>query len=485
MTTSAYYSNRADFIRDPAVRGYDVAVPFDPPELYPELPFLRATDAGNRIYPMIREFFRKLGLDAAGWGTPAWNPLGEIVRPGMKVLIKPNLVTHQHPAGDEAVLSAVVHGSVLRPVIDYVRRALDGRGSILIADNPMESSDFGRIMERTGIGPMAEEIMRRDGTAVEVLDLRPRVLREAKSGRFFHEERGGDPRGYLPVDLAGDSHFGALDGRPNVHYYTLADPTIDHLDPKSIRESATDAYHRAGSHRYLVSRTVLESDAVIGVAKMKTHCKAGVSLSLKNMIGIVAAKECLPHHRAGAPPDGDSFPFLPAAHYVASRKAYRMLRRVRIHRLPGFQSLRGLLQRERILLGRQIEHGNWKGNDTVWRTTLDLNRILLFADSDGRMRDSIQRRSFNLIDGIVAMQGDGPTGGDPLAASIVLGGFNPAATDALAAKAMGIDYRLIKAIAKASSTEKWPVGPGPEVDLAFPGLDVPDLSFRLPRGWED
>ena len=59
---------------------------------------------------------------------------------------------------------------------------------------------------------------------------------------------------------------------------------------------------------------------------MKSHCKTGFSMALKNMIGIVDEKNCMPHHRPGPPPVGDSFPFTPARHYIYARKTYLKLR---------------------------------------------------------------------------------------------------------------------------------------------------------------
>jgi hypothetical protein len=53
--------------------------------------------------------------------------------------------------------------------------------------------------------------------------------------------------------------------------------------------------------------------------------------------------------------------------------------------------------------------GGWYGNDTLCRTILDLNRILLYADSRGEMQREIQRRRLFLTDGIIAGEGEGPS----------------------------------------------------------------------------
>ena len=80
---------------------YADAVPYLPDRTYPELQGKVATAAGgnaqrNVAYELVRQAARQLGLDAARYGTPDWNPFGDIVRPGDSVVIKPNLVRHFH-----------------------------------------------------------------------------------------------------------------------------------------------------------------------------------------------------------------------------------------------------------------------------------------------------------------------------------------------------------------------------------------------------
>ena len=63
----------------------------------------------------------------------------------------------------------------------------------------------------------------------------------------------------------------------------------------------TEQYHSATSHRYVVSKEVLESDVIVCVPKLKTHEKVGVTCGLKGFVGIVGSKDCLAHHRFGGP----------------------------------------------------------------------------------------------------------------------------------------------------------------------------------------
>lgn len=464
--------------------GYPLLSPFDPDTAYCESGSKFPIDPRNHIYGLVCELFIKLGLDLERVGSRDWNPLTNLIKPGDRVLIKPNLVTHTHYLGEKALYGSVTHGSVLRPLVDYAWLAMEGRGKIIIGDNPVEGADFDRLIAFTGIRAMVEELRCRGCQGLELIDLRPQVLREERIGRFVRVPQEGDPLGYVEVDLGSDSCFAELDAVPGIHYYTLADPTVDHFDPRCIIESRTDAYHRPGRHTYLVSRSILQADVIINVAKMKTHCKAGVSLALKNMIGMVYQKDCMPHHRPGVPPLGDSFPHYPAVHYTVARKAYRGLReRVALHRWPGFRLVRNLLQKRGVLIGKHVEHGNWYGNDTIWRTILDLNRIVLYADREGRMCDKPQRRLFCLIDGIVAQEGDGPMSGEPKNAGLLVGSYNPVLADALATRLMGIDTKKIITISKAKEIHRWPLLPFSNKDLTFEEQHLPNLNFRLPKGW--
>ena len=123
------------------------------------------------------------------------------------------------------------------------------------------------------------------------------------------------------------SLFQALESMNGVqNYYTLGDHTIDHLDPSNKKPGMPNEYHKSGMHRYRIPNTVLDADLVVSVAKLKTHKFSGVTLCLKNAIGISQGKEYLPHRRPGTPfESGDSFPDYPSQGYVSRLRAKRAL----------------------------------------------------------------------------------------------------------------------------------------------------------------
>lgn len=64
-------------------------------------PGLRYVDAApygapNPVYEAVEAMFKGLGLDRARAGTPEWNPLGDLIAPGSRVIVKPNLVSSKN-----------------------------------------------------------------------------------------------------------------------------------------------------------------------------------------------------------------------------------------------------------------------------------------------------------------------------------------------------------------------------------------------------
>src|SRR5688572_28909200 len=127
--TGKLSENMVAVVSRPGVR-YVMQAPFDPP---------------NPVYEMVEATLRGLGLDAARAGTPEWNPLGDLIAPGDRVLVKPNLVSsknlHQKITGEHLAASST-HGSLLRPVLDYALKATGPRGSVRVIDSPVEGCEI-------------------------------------------------------------------------------------------------------------------------------------------------------------------------------------------------------------------------------------------------------------------------------------------------------------------------------------------------------
>lgn len=140
--------------------------------------------------------------------------------------------------------------------------------------------------------------------------------------------------------------------------------TFVDLNHDRVRRVALDSDYSGLGHLYL-PETVLDADLFVSLPKMKTHHWAGVTLSMKNLFGIV----------------------------------------------PG------------SVYGWPKNLLHWAG---IGDSILDINA-------------SIGVPRFNIVDGIVGMQGNGPIQGDPIHSGLMVFGADPVAVDATCARLMNID----------------------------------------------
>lgn len=150
---------------------------------------------------------------------------------------------------------------------------------------------------------------------------------------------------------------------------TFVDLNVDDVRPVTLRTRASSL------KRLHLPATVLRADFVVSMPKLKTHHWAGVTLSLKNMFGIV------PGHCYGWP--------------------------------------------------KNILH--WAG---ISKSILDLN--------------STVRPDFAIVDGIVGMEGNGPTQGQPRECGVLVMGDDPVAVDATCARVMGLVPERIDYLRRAA-----------------------------------
>ncbi len=101
--------------------------------------------------------------------------------------------------------------------------------------------------------------------------------------------------------------------------------------------------------------------------------------------------------------------------------------------------------------GDAFNHGDWWGNDTCWRSALDVNKILLYGTLEGVLGESPARNYFSLIDGVIAGDETGPLAPTPRPEGVMIAGFDPISVDRVATQIMGFDPNLIRDQARASS----------------------------------
>jgi len=478
----SFYDNHVAIIR--TIAHYDLEVPFHPPEAYPE--FSGSKNSGksgfNPIYDAVRSLLMALELDKDHMGRRNWNPLAELIVPGNKVFIKPNLVRENSGTGRD-VNAVVTHASVIRPIVDYVHRALEGHGEIVIGDAPTAEADFHLVTNRNLLQPTVGYLKGLYQSAT--FDIKLMDLRYARGVEEEFPEY--DPLG-IEIDLGRQSFLDPL-----------TDREMENLTYLYEDNSFMTKVHNRLAHKYRIARDFLESDVVIGVPKLKTHFKAGVTLNLKNLVGVVTNKAYVPHLRKGPPSrGGDELPDRCLTEKIVSA--------VRQHKNDWTRAglyLCANLARDRIGFTRRVEtryrlvrplRGCWEGNDTIWRVALDLNRIMVFAGKDGVMGSVPRRKAFCIIDGIVGGEKNGPLHGLERPAGILVGGHNPYAVDLAATRLMGFDHEKIP-LMKNAGREGWLFHMGPVavasnvpewniVDLcADYYVPMPDLDFLEPDPW--
>ncbi|ANM29071.1 hypothetical protein ABI59_04875 [Acidobacteria bacterium Mor1] len=432
--------------------------------------------APNPVYAMVRECLRDLGLDAANFGTAEWNPLGAYIAPGSSVFLLCNFVYHQRPVEDERALWAkCTHGAVLRAIADYVLIATGPEGRVLFGNSSLQSCDFERVLRETGAARVAE-FYADQKLPVSPKDLRLRVAPRTLGGRVSSVTVRDDAGG-VEVDLGGDSLLDAIPGAGPRQY------RISDYDPGRIEQ-----FHAAGAHRYLIHRDVLESDVVLSVPKLKTHEKVGITCALKGFVGTVGHKDCLAHHRFGNPKvGGDEYPDRFAFMRGLSRFHDWINRRASGGAIVGGAQIAERMSRRVLYRLGVIGGGAWSGNDTAWRMTLDLARIVHFADASGRMQDTPQRRHLALLDGIIAGEGQGPLAPDAVDAGTLVFADDVSLCDRIACRLMGYEPEQIRLVHEAPAV----LGSSGDARVLFNGEALAEDAvkpavgrpFATPAGW--
>jgi len=418
-----------------------------------------------------------------GWSDNEHGPFGTVIAKDAKVVIKPNLVMHENqgPGGIEPLIT---HSNFVRATVEAALQS--AASEVIVGDAPLQACDFDELLNVTGLDRWARRMNESEPRFRGIRDFRRTTCQFVNGVRVATEELIAEDR-FVLFDLADDS---------------LLEPVTD--DQHSFRVTCYDPRllakkHSRGCHQYLVAKDVIDADVIINLPKLKTHKKAGITCALKNLIGINGNKEFLPHHRiGGSDAGGDCYPggsrlkraleyTLDLQNKVSSFAAARIWSEVAAN-----------LNRVSTLAGDNLGvEGSWSGNNTIWRTGLDLNRILLYGRSDGSLADTVQRRVIHLVDAVVAGQGDGPLCPDPLPLGLFVAGSNAAAIDWVGAQLLGYIPERIPIARESFKQFRWPItaftsagvtvsgdfGTGRADDvLATSGIET---NITHPAGWRD
>lgn len=416
---------------------YPREAPFHPSCQYPEYSF---QDIGppNAVYEAMRTLLFRLDLDKEYYNTEDWNPLNQLISPGDKVVIKPNLVRHFNPNG--SMDAQITHGSVIRAILDYVYIALGGEGTIMIGDAPVQSCIFEKVTEIAGLNSIMEYYQKNAAIKINIVDFRKSAGYQQKTGLIKHTDLPGDPKGYTTVNLGQFSEF-----------YEIKND-FDKFRVTNYDKEKMQQYHNDRDHCYVIGNSVLHADVIINLPKLKTHRKAGMTASLKNIVGIIGSKDCLPHHRVGSKDEGGD-------EYLHRNFRKRIITRLHEHCDTTKNPLTGTMTRIGNIFIRgtqkvipfhdQYYEGSWYGNDTIPRTIIDLNKIISFVNKNGILQNTFQRRTLTLVDAIIAGEMEGPLEPSPKHIGTLIAGENPVIVDLICSQIMGFDYRKIPTLKRA------------------------------------
>jgi len=431
----------------------------------------------NRVSALIKNLFETFRNDATKEGSLNRNPLETLIKTGERVILKPNWVFHANHSG-QGMDCLVTHASVLGAVLDLVLRAKPGK--VVVGDAPIQGCDLPKLMEAGGFNSLKKVYAKADAP-VEWRDFRRTVLTNAEG--IWDQQTNVQPLSdYVQFDLGVES---------------LLEPIVDDSERFRVTMYNPDLMcqtHAPGRHQYLIAREVIEADVVINLPKLKTHKKAGVTGALKNLVGINGNKDYLPHHRlGGSRTGGDCYAGGNLFKLAAERLNDAANRRDGITSYLLRQTTRGSYGLARLTGADRNLEGSWYGNDTIWRTVLDLNRILIYGRPGGDLAELPQRKVLTLTDAILSGEGEGPLAPTPHPLGMLSLAPNPVATDYVHAHLMGFDWRKIPLIREAFGHFKYPLcNFRPEdIEVQFEGQRFRqpwplwnERPFAPPGGWK-
>ncbi len=347
------------------------------------------------------------------------NPLSNIIQPGDTVVLKPNLVGTSAFAREGCTRTPV-----LRPLVDLAVQA--GASKVIIAEGSATPYPDSIVF-----GPEYSNIT---GLVQDLQNMYPTVVITYKDLNLDN---------FTWVDLGENSTFYGVYTPQQLYsvnrmrmdedsYYYAQD--CNGYDPKGYRPGL-----------YAIANTVFQADVFINVPKMKVHWITGVTLSLKNLIGITVSSTGNTTHEEG---------IKDVPHWNNSEPAH-----------------------DEVLTRRDSF-----ANDVVWRVMADLNKIVLYADNNGVLQPLKQRRYLSVVDAIIGMEG--PTVYNPPGVlrptGAIIVGQNPVAVDAVSSRVMGFNYTVLNSVVNMEQISDHPIGKADPITICVVGTSLNGTTFGEP-----
>lgn len=447
---------------------------YSPSTSYPEYIFELINKKENQVYDMVRNCFCKMGLDIEHYNQRSWNPLGEYIKPGETVLLKPNMVKHYDTK--EQYECTLTHPSIIRAVLDYC--IIAGAGRIILGDAPIQGADMDKICNDCHYEEMIQFYWKR-GYKIELIDFRDLIVKRVNNSHIVLKEKNPYSEEYVTVHMGKLSHHYQIEGKRR-SFATCGYPNIE-----------INKLHHDEIHDYIVSAHALSADIIINLPKPKTHRFAGITAAEKNFVGICSDKESLPHYILGGRCIGGDetnkytllskiISFIYEKRLEAGRNENKKLEHFYWILYYGLKKI----QRKDIYM-----HGQWYGNNTIWKTIIDLNKILLFADKEGNLDLSKKKRKILTIgDMIIVGEKAGPLEPTPKPLGMIMISDNCAVFDYVVCKIAGYDEQLIPTVFHSIRDKDLSCNYWKDIELysnnmLYDGKKIQDLLFEK-KHWE-
>lgn len=446
----------------------DDAEIFAPSKQYPEYPFQEISENPNEVYDMVRRSMIGMELDQKNIGLPTWNPLGDYIKPGDSVVIKPNMVKHCESLSQyECTLT---HPSVVRVVIDYCIIAKAGK--IIVGDAPIQGADMNLIKEGYFYNKLIA-YYKEKGVAIEFADFRDLIVKKVNGIIVTQKEKNPASKEYITVSL----------GKESKHY---EDYFHGKYETCGYVNEEINLLHHEDRHDYVIAREILEADCIINLPKPKTHRFAGITGAQKNFVGSCSDKESLPHFKAGSSCVGgdetnNNSILSKLIAYFYRKYLWECKKNRRLKAYIYIFIYRCLC----VIKGNKFYvHGAWYGNDTIWRTIIDLNKIMLYTDKKGKLIWNVpQRKILTIGDMIIAGEKEGPLNPTAKPLGIILISRNAAVFDYTFCKITGFDEKLIPTVFHSIRNTKISVENWEEIRLSsnveeFNQVKLKNMDFK-------
>lgn len=412
----------------------------------------------------------------------------ETIKTSKKIVLKPNWVKHSHMEKPDDWDYVITHPTVITAVVMKVLDYMLPDGRITIIDGPEMTTKFDQLISHYPVDEW-KQMAAKKNVKIEIIDLREDVWFDNGYVVTKRIKKVGDPRGKTEINLPNESSEFFTHKKSRQGYFG-ADSDIQE----------TNRAHNGIQNLYKLSRTVIESDVFINLPKLKTHKKAGITCCLKNLVGINTYRNYLPHYSIGSRKEGgDQFPVDTSKGALESKLNPLFHQYIRTSPfLSKVFSPAMVVAKKFFGSNKQTNRsGSWYGNDTIWRMILDLNKMLMYANPDGQLRENnlnSRKKYIGVVDGILCGEGYGPKTPDLKEMNCIVVGTNPLSIDTVCAAIMGFDPLKIPSVKNGYTVKKYPIADFSYQDVQvqinnknYRINDIPDefiSLFNAPSGWK-